>query len=81
MVFLGADVQSLGLIQDVLQSFKKLSRLSAKFNGKMRLAAVPLTLKQQILAVFQFKEGKLPVRYLGVRLISKRLPEKETFGG
>jgi len=34
MVFLGADVQSPGLIQDVLQSFKKLSRLSAKFNGK-----------------------------------------------
>jgi len=46
----------------------------------MRLAAVPLTLKQQILAVLQFKEGKLPVRYLGVRLISKRLTEKETFG-
>lgn len=56
-------------------------KAECQIQWKMRLATVPLTSKQQILAVFQFKEGKLPVRYLGVRLISKRLPEKETFGG
>ena len=62
----------------LLEAFKKILGLRANpTNSENFLAAVPARLKQGILEFLQFKEGKLPVKYLGVPLISGRLSEKE----
>jgi len=55
---------------------KRISGLSANpTKSENFLLAVPAHLKDQILEFLQFKEGKLPVIYLGVPLLSSVLQE------
>jgi len=73
MLYSSANIYSLTIIQDTREVFKRISGLSA--NPKKTenfLSSVPAHLKHQILEFLQFKEGKLPVNYLGVPLISGR---------
>lgn len=44
------------------------------------LAGVPNDLKQDILEMLHMSEGNLPVRYLGVPLITKRLTSTDCGG-
>ena len=76
MLFLSANIHSLTIFQDTLRTFKRISGLSANpTKSENFLLAVPAHLKHQILEFLQFKEGKLPVNYLGVPLLSSVLQE------
>ena len=73
MLFSSANIHSLTIIQDTLEAFKRISDLSTNpTKSENFLSAVPAHLKHQILDFLRFKEGKLPVKYLGVPLISGR---------
>ena len=66
ILFSSANIHSLTIFQDSLEAFKKILGLRANpANSENFLAAVPAHLKQGILEFLKFKEGKLPVKYLG----------------
>jgi hypothetical protein len=61
-----------------LEEFREISGLALNPNkSEIFFAAVPGDIKAQILACLQFKEGYLPVRYLGMPLISGKLTYKD----
>ncbi|GMY33691.1 putative RNA-directed DNA polymerase, partial [Fagus crenata] len=68
------DVASIILIKRVLDEFQPMSGL-ATYNRKSEVffSGVNEEIKAQVLSIFQFKEGNLLVRYLGVPLISGKL--------
>ncbi|XP_022859016.1 uncharacterized protein LOC111379814 [Olea europaea var. sylvestris] len=74
MVFCRAEVGSVSLIGECLNRFKALSGLIPNPDKSNLFASgVSLYLKDQLLDVLGYKEGVLPVRYLGVPLISTKL--------
>ena len=76
MLYSSANIYSLTMFQDTVEAFKRISGLSANpTRTENFLSAVPAHLKHQILEFLQFKEGKLPVNYLGVPLLSSVLQE------
>ena len=73
MLFSSANIHSLTIFQDTLGTFKRISGLSANPTKSEKFLLVgPAHLKHQILDFLRFKEGKLPVKYLGAPLISGR---------
>ncbi|GKE00043.1 RNA-directed DNA polymerase, eukaryota, reverse transcriptase zinc-binding domain protein [Tanacetum coccineum] len=74
MLFSNGDNVSVSILKKALEEFSKVSGLvlnlekSVVFFGK-----VPSHIKRSILKVMPFFEGSLPIRYLGVPLISSRL--------
>ncbi|KAL0331616.1 UNVERIFIED_CONTAM: hypothetical protein Sangu_1707100 [Sesamum angustifolium] len=69
-----ADLPSIQVIKDSLQEFAALSGLQVNPNkSQIILSRVGQQGKQQILDLLGFQEGFLPVKYLGVPLISSRL--------
>uniref|UniRef100_A0A2N9FNM3 Reverse transcriptase domain-containing protein n=1 Tax=Fagus sylvatica TaxID=28930 RepID=A0A2N9FNM3_FAGSY len=78
LLFSSADLPSIRLIKSVLEEFKDISGLALNPNkSEVFFAAVPGEIKEQILSCLQFKEGNLPVRYLGMPLISGKLTYKD----
>jgi hypothetical protein len=74
LIFSAASIRSVKVIKDVLDYFEQLSGLKANpSKSSIFLAGVNPVLKQDILEMLHMPEGVLPVRYLGVPLISKRL--------
>ncbi|KAK1406264.1 hypothetical protein QVD17_41555 [Tagetes erecta] len=70
------EVQSCKILMKGLEEFKSGSGLTASVaKSTVFLCQVPLTVKRAILAIMPFAEGRLPVRYLGVPLISSNLPK------
>ncbi|XP_071714357.1 uncharacterized protein [Rutidosis leptorrhynchoides] len=73
-IFSYMDVPSIKTISDSLDKFKKWSGLVPSMpKSKAYFANVRQTLKDQIMEILPFEEGTLPVKYLGVPLISSRL--------
>lgn len=74
MIFCKGELSSILCIQEALSEFEALSGLSPS-PGKSNIffSGVPPTIKQAILDALHFQEGSLPVRYLGVPLISTKL--------
>ncbi|KAL0335971.1 UNVERIFIED_CONTAM: CTD small phosphatase-like protein 2 [Sesamum radiatum] len=69
-----ADLPSIQVIKDSLQEFAAPSGLQVNPNkSQIILSRVGQQGKQQILDLLGFQEGFLPVKYLGVPLISSRL--------
>lgn len=74
MVFSAANCNSVSTIVDALDKFENLSGLKANPSKSfIFLVGVSLEDKQDILGLLQMPESTLPVRYLGVPLITKRL--------
>jgi hypothetical protein len=74
LIFSEASVRSVVTIQKVLNEFESLSGLKANpEKSTLFCAGVSLSVKAQIINTLKMCEGKLPVRYLGVPLISSRL--------
>uniref|UniRef100_A0A2N9J1W3 Reverse transcriptase domain-containing protein n=1 Tax=Fagus sylvatica TaxID=28930 RepID=A0A2N9J1W3_FAGSY len=66
LLFSLANLPSIRLIKSVLEEFKDISSLALNPNkSEVFFAVVPDDVKEQILSCLQFKEGNLPVRYLG----------------
>ena len=74
MLFCKGDVSSVKHIQDSLHEFESLSGLSPS-PGKSNVffSGVQYSTREEILLMLGFKEGFLPVRYLGVPLLSTKL--------
>lgn len=67
MIFIEADVHSVHFIKGVVEDFIGLSGLIVNVHkSEVFCVELSLTLKQRILSKLQFKEGSLPVIYLGV---------------
>jgi hypothetical protein len=74
LIFFAASIRSVKVIKDVLDDFEQILGLKANpSKSSIFLAGVNPVLKQDILEMLHMPEGVLPVRYLGVPLISKRL--------
>ncbi len=74
LILVAADIQSITLIRDALDEFKELSGLSInQSKSEVFCAVVSSSLKSQILSILNFKARSLPVRYLGMPLITGKL--------
>ncbi|KAL0455353.1 UNVERIFIED_CONTAM: hypothetical protein Slati_0874500 [Sesamum latifolium] len=74
LLFCEVEEQSVTLFQDALRVFADLSGLHANVNkSQLILSKSASPVRQQLLTVLGFHEGVLPVRYLGLPLISSRL--------
>ncbi|KAJ0604634.1 putative RNA-directed DNA polymerase [Helianthus annuus] len=73
-LFARGDPNSASVILESLNLFKNMSGLVPSMNkSTVFFWGVPNYVKDQIRSLMQFEEGVLPVRYLGVPLISTRL--------
>nr|GEV81593.1 RNA-directed DNA polymerase, eukaryota, reverse transcriptase zinc-binding domain protein [Tanacetum cinerariifolium] len=74
LVVCNGDVESVGVIQKTMEQF---SSISGQFPnmGKSTIffGSVPLDVQHEILQVMPFQVGHLPMKYLGVPLIAKKL--------
>lgn len=74
MIFCQADLASVGIIRVAMDSFCKISGLAINHDKSyVFLLGVDLDLRIAITNQLNFKPGTLPVKYLGVPLISTRL--------
>ncbi|KAL0350051.1 UNVERIFIED_CONTAM: Retrovirus-related Pol polyprotein from type-2 retrotransposable element R2DM [Sesamum radiatum] len=74
LLFCRADIDSIQVIKDILSEFAALSGLKVNpQKSQIILSKAVQQDKQQMIDVLGFQEGFLPVRYLGVPLISSRL--------
>ncbi|GKC89296.1 RNA-directed DNA polymerase, eukaryota, reverse transcriptase zinc-binding domain protein [Tanacetum coccineum] len=78
LVMCHGDTNYIRVIKKSLNEFSECSRLMPN-NAKSTIffRSLNVEVKQEILNVLPFEAGKLPMRYLGVPLISKRLSVKD----
>ncbi|XP_071726836.1 uncharacterized protein [Rutidosis leptorrhynchoides] len=73
-IFSHANVASVMVIRVALDEFKRCSGLAPSLpKSTAFFCNVQASMKNSILAILPFEEGRLPVRYLGVPLVSSRL--------
>lgn len=73
-MFCRGEIGSVSIIKDCLISFPEMSGLTPNPDkSNIFMCGVDESVKCQLLASLGYKEGTLPVRYLGVPLISSRL--------
>ncbi|XP_071726825.1 uncharacterized protein [Rutidosis leptorrhynchoides] len=73
-IFSHANVASVMVIREALDEFKRCSGLVPSLpKSTAFFCNVQASMKNSILAILPFEEGRLPVRYLGVPLVSSRL--------
>ncbi|GKC07650.1 putative reverse transcriptase domain-containing protein [Tanacetum coccineum] len=78
ILFCHGDILSASLIKEALDKFKEYSGLVPSIQKSIAFFSnVKQTIKNSILAIMPFEEGSLPVKYLGVPLISSRLLYKD----
>lgn len=71
MIFCGGEAYSASLVKDCLVKFKELSWLTPNpVKSNIFMCGLACGIKDQIINLLGYNEGKLPVRYLGVPLIS-----------
>jgi hypothetical protein len=74
MIFSKGDVNSICMIRTVLTKFQDLSGLYPNPNkSDIFLSGALNTGREQIIRILGFRKGELPMKYLGVPLISSRL--------
>ncbi|XP_077221623.1 uncharacterized protein LOC143855390 [Tasmannia lanceolata] len=74
MVFITPDLESVAGIKECLQSFKRIAGLDVNFQkSEAFLSGTSAQLKDLICSSLYIKEGSLPIKYLGLPLITKRL--------
>ncbi|KAL0288904.1 UNVERIFIED_CONTAM: hypothetical protein Sradi_7086900, partial [Sesamum radiatum] len=74
LLFCKADIHSATVLHDILQNFGVLSGLHANAQKSQVLFSKSATqVQHQIQSIFGFPQGTLPVRYLGVPLITSKL--------
>ncbi|GJT19200.1 RNA-directed DNA polymerase, eukaryota, reverse transcriptase zinc-binding domain protein [Tanacetum coccineum] len=78
LVFCHGDVKSIKVIKEALLEFSKSSGLIPNMDKSVIFFGnVKEDIKRDILQALPFKMGKLPVKYLGIPLMAKRLGIKE----
>ncbi|XP_077231908.1 uncharacterized protein LOC143865152 [Tasmannia lanceolata] len=78
MIFITPDIESVAGIKDCLHSFKLISGLEVNVQkSEVFLSGTPDHLKNQICSSLYINEGTLPIKYLGLPLITKRLSSQD----
>ncbi|GKC77883.1 RNA-directed DNA polymerase, eukaryota, reverse transcriptase zinc-binding domain protein [Tanacetum coccineum] len=78
MVFCHGDTSSVKVIKDLIEEFGKCSGLLPNFNkSTIFFRSISEDDQYELLLILPFGKGKLPMKYLGVPLISKRLGIKD----
>ncbi|GJS50337.1 RNA-directed DNA polymerase, eukaryota, reverse transcriptase zinc-binding domain protein [Tanacetum coccineum] len=78
LLFCHADRTSVKVLRDSIEEFGKVAGLIPNYNkSTIIFCCLNNEEKQEILEVIPFKVEKLPIRYLGVPLTSKRIRIKE----
>lgn len=73
-ILCGAEVQTFNLVTNVLSEFHKFSGLQTNLQkSAVFFAAVPDDRREILRSILNVPEASLPVKYLGVPLISTRL--------
>jgi len=73
MIFSEGDVNSIRMIRTVLTKFQDLSGLYPNPNkSDIFLSGALIVERDQIIRILGFREGELPMKYLGVPLLSSR---------
>ncbi|XP_050211423.1 uncharacterized protein LOC126661614 [Mercurialis annua] len=81
LLFCHGDKNSIAVLNDKLKCFKETSGLSVNVNkSQLFCCNVDNTVKDDMLRILGFKEGILPMRYLGIPLISTRLTKEDCKG-
>ncbi|GJR98403.1 hypothetical protein Tco_0270577 [Tanacetum coccineum] len=74
LVLCNGDVESVGVIKKTLDQFSSIYRLFPNMGKSVIFfGSVPLNVQNAILQVMPFQVGSLPMKYLGVPLIAKKL--------
>ncbi|KAL0394538.1 UNVERIFIED_CONTAM: hypothetical protein Slati_4420000 [Sesamum latifolium] len=73
LLFCKADLHSVTVLHGVLHEYQELSGLKANAHKSQVLLSKAVEQHQQILHLLGFQQGTLPVRYLGVPLITSKL--------
>jgi len=74
MIFSKGDVNLIHMIKNVLTEFQDLSGLYPNPNkNDIFLSGLLDAEKEQIIHILRFREGELPMKYLGVPFISSKL--------
>ncbi|XP_022003043.1 uncharacterized protein LOC110900463 [Helianthus annuus] len=77
-IFVNGDISSVKKVKNALELFTSISGLvPSPSKSTVFLCNVPPSVRQQILSVMPFQQGVLPVRYLGVPLITTKLNFKD----
>lgn len=78
MIICKADLSSTSLVKHALDEFGRISGLKTNpAKCLIFMAGVKPEVKHNLLEHLQFSEGTLPVRYLGIPLISTRLADRD----
>ncbi|GJU58666.1 ribonuclease H-like domain-containing protein [Tanacetum coccineum] len=74
LVLCNGDVESIGAVKKLMDQFSSISGLFPNL-GKSTIffGSVPLKVQEDILQIMPLQVGSLPMRYLGVPLIAKKL--------
>jgi hypothetical protein len=74
LLFCDASLPSISIVKAALLQFEKISSLKANpSKSSLFCSSLSLRMKNMLLDELQMQEGVLPIRYLGVPLISSRL--------
>ncbi|GJY41345.1 RNA-directed DNA polymerase, eukaryota, reverse transcriptase zinc-binding domain protein [Tanacetum coccineum] len=74
LVLCHGDVESVTVVRDTIDEFSKCSGLLPNFyKSTIFFRSVKDEIQKEILEILPFEKGKLPMKYLGVHLTTKRL--------
>ncbi|GKE03749.1 RNA-directed DNA polymerase, eukaryota, reverse transcriptase zinc-binding domain protein [Tanacetum coccineum] len=78
LVLCNGDIESVGVIKQTMDQFSSISGLFPNI-GKSTIffGSVPVNVQNEILSAMPFQVGSLPMKYLGVPLIAKKLGIKD----
>ncbi|GJZ34169.1 RNA-directed DNA polymerase, eukaryota, reverse transcriptase zinc-binding domain protein [Tanacetum coccineum] len=78
LVLCNRDTESLKVVKKSLDDFSSVSRLFPNLSkSTIFFGSISDSLKEDMLKILPFKCGKLPIKYLGVPLLAKRLGVKD----
>ena len=77
LIFSGSQLESVQAINNILMHFSAISGMKIN-EGKSSVffSGTNDEVKRQMLNLLRFREGKLPIKYLGVPLLSTRLKKE-----
>ncbi|KAL0286791.1 UNVERIFIED_CONTAM: hypothetical protein Sradi_7139300 [Sesamum radiatum] len=77
LIFCSGTADSVSLIRDVLTEFAAMSGLQVNPSKSQVILSKSVAHRQHILDIMGFQEGSLPIKYLGVPLVSSRLTNSD----
>ncbi|GKB28741.1 RNA-directed DNA polymerase, eukaryota, reverse transcriptase zinc-binding domain protein [Tanacetum coccineum] len=78
LILCNGDKESLGVVKKALHEFSSVSELLPNLNkSTIFFESINEGLKRELLQILPFKLGSLPMKYLGVPLIAKKLGVKD----